>query len=267
MRVALIQMSASSDKEANLNKAIRFIQKAATSGAQFVLLPEVFIFRGNLRKGNNFKDVPEKIPGTTTRALAALAKKYKVFILAGSIYERAPGQKKVYNTSVFLNPRGEIQAKYRKINLFNARLGQNNIKEADNFLSGKATLLTKLNSFRLGLSVCFDLRFPEVYREYFYKEADVLAVPSAFTKRTGQAHWEVLLRARAIENQCYVLAPNQVGKGHRGIETYGHSMVVDPWGKILVQGSSSKEEIVYAIINHQEVRRIRRIMPLKNILN
>ena len=120
------------------------------------------------------------------------------------------------------------------------------------FSAGKNTALAKVEGMKTGLSICFDLRYPEMYRKYFLKGAEVLCVPSSFTRTTGRAHWEILLRARAIENKCYVLAPNQAGKNGQGVTCYGNSMIVDPWGRILARASNNKEEIIYADISKEE---------------
>jgi len=244
MKTAVIQFNAGDNKKKNFDRAIDFIEKAIKQNAKFILLPEIFIFRGNLKRASG--EISETIPGSTINALAKIAKSNKVFILAGSIHEKVKGQKKVYNTSILIDDRGRIKAKYRKINLFDVTLGQKKIRESDCFLAGRQPVSVGVGGFKIGLSVCYDLRFPELYRHYAKQCVDILCVPSAFTYETGKAHWEVLLRARAIENFSYVLAPNQVGKDSRGIKTYGHSMIINPWGKILAQASETKEEIIYA---------------------
>lgn len=259
MRIALIQLSAGPNKEENLEKAVSFVKSAAQKGAKFILLPEIFIFRGELSE--NKKNVVEKIPGPTTKKLAQLAKMYGVYILAGSIFEQATS-KKAYNTSVLISPSGKILSQYRKINLFNACIGKNVICEADHFMSGQKSASTRVEGFQVGLSICFDLRFPELYRAYFKKGVQIITVPSAFTQKTGEAHWEILLRARAIENQAFVLAPNQVGEDHRGVKTYGNSMVVDPWGRILARGSGDREEIIFADISLDHIHDVQKILPL-----
>ena len=135
------------------------------------------------------------------------------------------------------------------------------IKESDYFLSGKQIALTRVKDFNLGMSICYDLRFPELYRHYFGRGAEILTVPSAFTAKTGQAHWESLLRARAIENLAYVLAPNQVGTDSKGILSHGHSMIVSPWGEIIARASNDKEEIIYGVISHDNISKARAILP------
>jgi len=260
LKVALLQFCAGSDKKANLARATGMSRQALEKGAKFILLPEVFNFRGDARDKENFIKAAEKIPGPTVGAFIPLAKKYKASFLLGSILEKA-FQSRAYNTSVFIDPSGTIAAKYRKIHLFDARIGDKIVREKDCFLAGRRLVTAKADGFRLGLSVCYDLRFPELYRDYARRGVEILTVPSCFTKKTGQAHWETLLRARAIENLSYVLAPNQVGIDARGIEAYGHSMIVSPWGEIIACGSAAKEEIVFGEIKIEEVRRARDILP------
>jgi predicted amidohydrolase len=193
----------------------------------------------------------------------ALAKKHKVAILAGSICERIPGEKKVYNTSVLINEFGEVAAKYRKTHLFNAVIGKTKVNESQHFLAGRKMVLVNIGIWTAGLSICYDLRFPEFYRKYTKAGADILCVPSAFTKVTGQAHWEILLRGRAIENLCYVLAPNQIGTDGRGIIHYGNSMIIDPWGRILARASHDKEEIIFADLQRNQLTEYRKVLPME----
>jgi predicted amidohydrolase len=261
MNVALVQFNAGPDKRDNLRRALRFVQKAAARRARWILLPEVFNYRGDLTHPENFKAVAERIPGESVVPFMQVAAQEKVFILLGSMIEQAPSRTKAYNTSVLINDKGKIDAVYRKMHLFGAQIGKTELRESSVFLAGKKPVMSRINDFRVGMSVCYDLRFPDLYQSYRRKGADVLTVPAAFTALTGQAHWEVLLRARAIENQCYVLAPNQVGRDGRGIATHGHSMVISPWGEVLAKGSPDKEEIVYAQIFLEEIEKSQKILP------
>lgn len=264
MKIALIQINATNDKEKNIQKAVSFVHAALRHGAQFVLLPEIFHYRGQTTI-KHLKKISEKIPGPSIKPFMEIAKKYKAFILCGSIYEKIKGNTRVYNASVLIGPTGCIVAKYRKINLFDAVLGRKKIRESEKIKAGAKIALTKVKTFKAGLTVCYDLRFPGLYQKYAARGAHVLCVPSVFTKKTGEAHWETLLRARAIENLCYVLAPNQIGKDARGVESYGNSMVVDPWGKILARASGDKEEVLFADISMKTVERVKKILPsLKN---
>jgi deaminated glutathione amidase len=260
VKVALIQISASQDKAENIRKALGLTEKAIGAGAQLVVLPEAFNCRPDPRDQKNFKESLEKIPGPSLLPFLQMAQRYRVAILAGSIYEQSTSGK-AYNTSVFIDPQGNIAGKYRKINLFNARLGDNIIKEADHFISGKNTVVVPFKEFKIGLSICYDLRFPSLYTRYALSGVNVLTVPSCFTKKTGQAHWEVLLRSRAIDAFSYVLAPNQTGKNSQGVETYGNSMIVSPWGKVIARGSGEDEEIVYGNIDIKEVKEARSVLP------
>jgi len=258
MKVAVIQLCATADKKKNLQKASSFCRKGIRSKAKFILLPELFNYRGAAK---DFSSIAELIPGESTRPLIELARKHKVTILAGSVYEKILGSKKVFNTSVLIDSRGKIAAKYRKTNLFDAVIGRKKIKESDRFAAGKQFVTAQIGEYKIGLSICYDLRFSKIYRYHAKKGAHILCVPSAFTKTTGRAHWEILLRARAIENLCYVLAPNQAGHPSKGTASYGNSMIVDPWGKILVRGPLNSEGVFYADIKMDEIKKARKILP------
>jgi deaminated glutathione amidase len=228
---AAVQMLASSDKAANLHEADRWVRAAAAQGARLVVLPEVFIWRG---QKSDEKKFAEPIPGPTSQELALLARELGIYLLAGSILEVIPNSKKVYNTSLLFGPKGELLASYRKIHLFDVDLAQGvSLRESATRAFGSSIVVAETELCRMGLTVCYDLRFPELYRGLVTEGAQVIFVPSAFTAYTGRAHWEPLLRARAIENQVYIIAPGQFGKSAQSFETYGHSMIVDPWGKIL----------------------------------
>ncbi len=261
MRIALIQLQSGIDKTKNLEKTLSFCEEAAHRKAEFILLPEVFIFRGKIESRKHLAAISEPIEGGAITAISAIAKDLKVSILAGSIYEKVKNSSKVYNTSVLVGPDGRIKSIYRKKHLFDANLKGRTVRESKTFLAGEKTSLAAVGEFKLGLSICFDLRFPEMYRSYSKHGADLLCVPSAFTKETGEKHWEVLLRARAVENLCYVLAPNQIGTDNRGITDYGHSLAVDPWGNVLAEGSAGKEEIIFASMDRKVVKQFRQKLP------
>jgi len=260
MKVALLQYNASQDKAANLALGLDMSREAIAKGAQFILLPEVFNFRGDARNRELFAEATEKVPGPSTNVFIPLAKEHKVAFLLGSILEKAPGAH-AYNTSVFIDPRGKIAAKYRKIHLFNARIGDKMIREADFFRAGQKPVTAKAGEFRMGLSICYDLRFPALYQEYARKRVEILTVPSCFTRKTGEAHWEPLLRARAIETLSYVLAPNQVGTDLRGMQAHGHSMIISPWGEVIAKGSAGDQEIILGEISMDEVCKARQVLP------
>lgn len=260
MKTAIIQLNAQADKKKNIKKALWLTERAIKSSAAFIALPEVFNYRGPLHR-NILSDVAEQIPGETVNPFLALAKQKKVFILLGSVYERIKNSKKAYNTSVFIDDKGKILGKYRKTHLFNALVGTRRINESRHFLAGKKLVTANAAGFKIGMSICYDLRFPAIYQQYSRAGCHVVVVPSSFTKRTGKAHWEVLLRARAIENCCYVLAPNQVGKDSNGVFSYGNSMIVDPRGEVLARASGRKEEIIYGEITKDRLLFSRRILP------
>ncbi len=260
LKIALLQFSAGTDKGSNLKTALALTQEALAKGAQGVLLPEVFNFRGDAKDQEAFRAARENIPGPTVEAFRPLARRAKAFILLGSLLERAP-QGLAYNTSVFLDGCGQIQARYRKIHLFDARLADKIIREAELMKAGQRPALARAGAFTFGLSVCYDLRFPDLYQRYARQGAKVLTVPSCFTRKTGEAHWEPLLRARAIENLSYVLAPAQVGTDRRGIQAHGHSMIVAPWGEIIAEGSGDREEIIFGQIEMEEVQKARKALP------
>ena len=259
MKAAVIQLNAQQDKAKNVAHAVERVRQAIAAKAKLILLPEVFNYRGPL--GEVLNAIAEGIPGESTTPFLELAKKHKVYILAGSVYEKSKNRNKVYNTSVLIDEKGQIAAKYRKINLFEATIGEKTISEKKYFLAGTKESTATVQDFQVGLTICYDLRFPEVYRQYSAGGCHILTAPSSFTKKTGQAHWEVLIRARAIENLCYVLAPNQIGRDWRGVETYGNSLIVSPWGEILARGSGNREEVLYAELHREDIFRAQKVLP------
>lgn len=261
MKVAVVQLNSGPDKAKNLARALHFVIRAIQKQAEFILLPEVFNYRGPAFSGPRFDSVPENIPGESTIPLMELARKHKIYVLAGSIYEKTKNRAKIYNTSVLINSRGCIAARYRKINLFKSIVDGIYLDESRVFAAGIKPATVKVKDFKLGMSICYDLRFPELYRGYARAGAHILSVPSVFTRSTGQAHFETLLRARAIENICYVLAPNQIGKDGRRVPSYGHSMIIDPWGRILAKASANKEEIIFADLNLGFLHKKRKLLP------
>jgi predicted amidohydrolase len=230
---AAIQMLASDDKAANLADAECWVREAARRGARVIALPEVFIWRGEKKRE---RESAETIPGPTSMAMAQLARELAVYLLAGSILEAIEGSEKAYNTSLLFDPTGAVCASYRKIHLFDVDLANGvSLRESATREYGESIVVARTDQCVMGLTVCYDLRFPELYRALTREGAQIVFVPSAFTAYTGQAHWESLLRARAIENQLYVIAPDQFGKSPRSFETHGHSMIVDPWGRVVAE--------------------------------
>lgn len=230
---AAVQMTASDDKAANLEEAERWVRRAARASARVIALPEVFIWRGSKKLE---KHQAEPIPGPSSGIMAQLARELKIYLLAGSILEAISGSDKVYNTSLLFDPAGKLLASYRKIHLFDVDLASGvSLRESETRAHGDAVAVGAGELCTMGLSVCYDLRFPELYRALAKQGAQLIFVPSAFTAFTGEAHWESLLRARAIENQAYVVAPGQFGESAQSFKTHGHSMIVDPWGKVLAE--------------------------------
>jgi predicted amidohydrolase len=257
-RVAAIQMLASDDKAANLNEAVGWIRKAAREGARVVALPEVFIWRGEPKKE---RESAEPVPGPTTETMAGLARELRVYLLAGSIHEAIPDSHKVYNTSLLFDPRGQLIASYRKIHLFDVDLANGVCaRESATRAYGDMMVVAPTELCPMGLTICYDLRFPELYRALVKQGAQLIFVPAAFTSYTGQAHWETLLRARAIENQVYVIAPDQFGKSPKSFESHGHSMIIDPWGKVLATLADGPG-VVIAEIDLDYLMKVRAELP------
>jgi predicted amidohydrolase len=236
---------------------------AAARGANLVALPEVFNWRG---KRNDQAAAAETLDGATLSLMSRLARELQIHLVAGSITEHVPGDDRCYNASALLGPDGAQIALYRKIHLFDIDLpGRVTVKESDTKLAGTETVTAATPLGAIGLSICYDLRFPELYRRLAFAGAQIIAVPSAFTFPTGEAHWESLLRARAIENQAYVIAPAQFGPNIYGYIDYGNSMIVDPWGRVIAR-AADQEGVVVAPIDLEYQERVRRELPaLKNV--
>ncbi len=232
LTVAAVQMSSTPDKDENLATAEQLIHAAASSGADLVALPELWSCHG-LEKA--YRENAEPIPGETTRFLGDLARERGIYLLDGSILEGHPSSPKLHNTSALFRPDGEMSAVYRKVHLFDVKAPDREYVESGTIASGGEIVTAKAGAATLGLSVCYDVRFPELYRLLALRGAEVLMVPAAFTLQTGKDHWELLLRARAVENQAFVVAPAQWGQKADGRWTYGRSLIVDPWGTVLAQ--------------------------------
>ena len=255
--VALVQLDAGGDVDANIDQAVELADRAAADGARLVVLPEYLQYRGD---DDGFRASARPIPGPLTEAFAAIARQRDAWILAGSLAETTEDPARPANTSVLLAPDGSIAATYRKIHLFDVAVDDGPVDtESARVVPGDAAVVADVDGVKLGMSVCYDVRFPELYRTLALAGAEVLTVPSNFTERTGRDHWEVLLRARAIENGAWVLAPGQAG-GPPGQPAYGHSMVVDPWGTVVAQASDGVG-IVRAEIDTDRVAAVRRQIP------
>jgi predicted amidohydrolase len=251
-------MRSGSDRDANLGRAEVLVRDAAARGARLVVLPEVFAWRGPATEEDS---VAEPVPGPTTARLGALARALGIWLCAGSVHERVPGERRVFNTSCLIDPRGEIVASYRKLHLFDVDLpGQVAVQESATRAPGTEVVTVATELGTIGLSICYDLRFPELYRRLVRSGAEILLVPAAFTSPTGAAHWEVLCRARAVENQCYVVAADQAGTSPQGFADWGDSLVADPWGRVLARAGDG-EAIVTAEIDLDYLARVRRELP------
>jgi deaminated glutathione amidase len=259
VRVAAVQLNSNGDKGRNLESAERLVRAAAADGAALIALPEKWNL---LAGGEQMAAGAESLNGPSLGAARGWARELGVYLLAGSIAER--GEEKAFNTSVLIGPDGEDLAVYRKIHMFDVEAGGVEYRESDYEEPGAeivtAPLEGSLGDLSLGLSVCYDLRFPELYRILAMRGARLIAVPSAFTAATGRDHWEVLLRARAIENQAFVLAPNQVGEAPPHYRSYGRSAIVDPWGVVLAI-APDEECTVAADLDLAAQDRVRESLP------
>ncbi|HVY97152.1 MAG TPA: carbon-nitrogen hydrolase family protein [Solirubrobacterales bacterium] len=228
MRAAAVQLNSTGDKGRNLATAERLVRAAAADGADLVALPEKWNL---LAAGEELLAGAEPLDGPSLSAARAWAAELGIHLLAGSIAER--GGEKAWNTSVLIGPGGEDLAAYRKVHMFDVDAGGVSYRESEHEQPGAEVVTGPLGELTAGLTVCYDLRFPELFRILALRGARLITVPSAFTLATGRDHWEVLLRARAIEDQVFVVAPNQVGRAAPHFESFGHSAIVDPWGRVL----------------------------------
>ena len=258
MRVALIQMNSQNDPEVNLREATRLLDAAAAEGADLAALPELFLYLG---PASEHRRVAEPVPGPTTEHLAVLAARHRMYILGGSLLEGVPAEARCFNTSTLFDRAGRLIARYRKIHLFDVDLpGQAPYRESASMAAGTEVVTADTEFGRVGMSICYDLRFPELYRALAAQGAEVIFAPAAFTLHTGKDHWEVLLRARAIENQAYVVAPAQVGLHPPGRECYGNSLVADPWGTVLAR-APHRVGITLATLDLAYPKEVRRQLP------
>lgn len=257
LRVALVQLDAGGDPAVNVAAAAAFADEAAAGGARLVALPEYLQFRG---PDEGFRASARPIPGPWTDPFAEVARRRDAWILVGSLAETSDDPRRPFNTSVLIAPDGAIAATYRKIHLFDVAVEDGPVdRESDRVSPGDRAVLVDVDGVRFGLSICYDVRFPELYRALAVAGAEVLTVPANFTERTGRDHWEVLLRARAIENGAYVLAPSQIG-GPPGQPAFGRSMIVDPWGTVIAQ-APDRVGIVGAELDLARVRSVRGQIP------
>lgn len=257
---AVVQLDTQNDKGKNLEYICNSIDQAAEHGASLVCFPEVMNLIGrNVGEGGG----TETVPGFTTERLIKKAKERRIYIQAGSITEEAPGDTRFYNTAVLISPEGEILAKYRKLHMFDITLADGTkSNESEKVCPGDQIVTVDTELGKIGLAICYDIRFPELFRIMAAEGAQVIITPSSFTMPTGKDHWEPLLKARAIENACYMIAPSQIGKKPRYV-AYGNSMVVDPWGTVIAR-SKDEPGIVYAEIDLDYLDKVRRQLPSLN---
>ena len=279
-RIGLVQLAAGDDVDANLRQALDLAGRALDAGARLVALPEAFLYRG---RAEGFRASARPVPGPHTEPFSALARERGAWLLLGSVAEAGEDPRRPYITSVLVGPDGAIAATYRKVHLFDVSVDAGpSAHESGRATPGTGAVVADIplrdlvpprwprtaasvapppeSALRLGMSVCYDVRFPELYRVLTLAGAEVLCVPADFTERTGRDHWEPLLRARAIENIAYVIAPAQFGTPPEGNTAYGHSMVVDPWGIVVAQASDGPG-IVLADIDPARVAAARRQIP------
>jgi predicted amidohydrolase len=260
MWVAAVQLNSTPNQEANLARAQTLVEKAAARGAQLVALPEHFACLGSAA---DTAAAAQPLDGPLVTRFRELAARLQIFLLLGSFPERSPGKARPYNTSLLLAPQGKIIAHYRKLHLFDVDLpGAQPFRESEHTQPGEEVVTVALpgTSFTAGLAICYDLRFPELFRNQVDQGANLILLPAAFTARTGRDHWEVLLRARAIENLAYVVAPAQYGQHMPGRRSYGRSLIVDPWGTLLAQAPDG-EGVILAQLDYERLQRLRRELP------
>jgi predicted amidohydrolase len=256
--VAVLQMNSGEDKSKNVETALRLIDEAASTGARLVVLPEIWTYLGSDEGNRENADV---IPGPVTDALAAKAKQHSIYVHGGSILEKRDGEPKLFNTTVVFDPSGELVAQYSKIHMFDVVLdGVASYQESNTVQRDEEIVTFDLDGTTVGLAICYDLRFPELFRILTLRGADVIVLPAAFTMTTGKDHWEVLIRARAIENQVYMVSCGQYGPDSSGKWCYGRSLIADPWGTVLAT-APDREYVLRATVDLDYLQKVRRQVP------
>jgi len=257
MRVAVCQLNARDDREANLSMAEGLLRQAAQAGADLAVLPEFTDYLGPAQGTPK----PEALDGQYCSFFSGLAGELGMWVHAGSFHETSADGQRSHNTSPVFNRRGDLAAAYRKIHLYDVEIpGKVSYLESAVIAPGTETVVAEIEDVRVGLSICYDLRFPELYRRLAVDGARVLVVPAAFMLHTGRDHWEVLLRARAIENQCYVVAAGQIGDHDPGRTCFGRSMIIDPWGTVIAQAPDTVG-IAVADLDLARLAKIRAELP------
>jgi predicted amidohydrolase len=259
VRAAAVQLQSTADKDRNLEDADRLTRAAAAEGAELVVLPERLDIRGSTP---DYAAGAEPLDGRPVTWARELARELGIDIVAGSVAERREGHDRVANTSVHAGPDGELKAVYRKIHMFDVEVGGVEYRESEHSEPADEIVVSETaNGLGLGLTICYDLRFPEQYRILALRGARIVAVPAAFTRVTGEAHWEILLRARAIENQVFVIAPGQGRLEGPDYDSYGNSMIVDPWGEVLARAGGEGATFVAADLDLERQDELREKLP------
>jgi predicted amidohydrolase len=258
VRAAAIQLNSTEDVDSNLATADRLVRDAASRGAELIVLPEKWSVLGTHEQ---MSAGAQALDGAAITWARDVAQELEVDLIAGSIVERVAGRTKCANTSVHVGPDGQVQAVYRKLHMFDVEIEGTVYAESANEEPGDAVVISELrDGTQVGMSICYDIRFPELYRSLIDRGAELLTIPSAFTLATTRDHWEILVRARAIENQCFVIAPNQIGAHPPGNRSGGRSLIVDPWGLVLASAPDTETAIV-AELDFQTLRDVRRRLP------
>ena len=260
-KVAMVQMDTGNDWEKNLEFAEQTARKAARQGARLVCYPE----RMNVQMGDGSdRDKAEELDGITFQTLKKVAQEEQIYIHCGSILERIEGEERCYNTSLFISPQGEMLAKYRKMHTFDVALPDGVIcAESDNVKPGDDIVVIDTELGKIGFAICYDIRFPELFRKMALMGAQIILVAASFTETTGRDHWEPILRARAIENEVYILAINQTGQKSKFM-AHGNSMLIDPWGRVVAK-AEQEQSIVYGTVDIDYEETVRKQIPcLKN---
>jgi len=258
LRVACVQLMSRDDKAANLERAAALVARAASTGADVVVLPEKWNLIGS---ADDYRAGAEPLEGgESIRAMAAWARELGITLVGGSITERREGREKLSNTCCVFDPEGSLVAVYRKIHLFDVEVGGHVYRESEAEEPGTEPVVARAEDWAVGLTVCYDVRFPELYRILALEGAELVTVPAHFTTPTGKDHWHVLLRARAIENQCYVAAAAQVGETLPGKPAFGRSLVADPWGVVLAQ-APDEETVIAADLDRARLQDVRAKLP------
>jgi predicted amidohydrolase len=258
LRVACVQLNARAPKADVIERAERLVARAAATGADLVLLPEKWTGIG---PPDVIRAVAESIEdGEAVQAMRGWARAHGITLVGGSIVERREGREKLSNTSLVFDPEGEIAAAYRKIHMFDVDVGGQVYRESETEEPGDRPVATEVEGWKVGLTICYDLRFPELYRILALEGCEAITVPAAFTLYTGKDHWELLLRARAVENQCYVIAANQWGSFADGKAAFGRSSIVDPWGLVLAQ-APDEDTVISAELDRARLQELRASLP------